>query len=83
MTLWFLTLAILGVNQIVQLPVVFKAFNPYYALQLIVEHPSAMLVVGCSISLYNRGRSALLRFGALWVEKHSNYLDIRKVGFNS
>lgn len=46
MTLWFLTLAILGVNQIVQLPVVFKAFNPYYALQLIVEHPSAMLVLG-------------------------------------
>jgi KUP system potassium uptake protein len=46
MTLWFMTLAILGVNQIVELPLVFKAFNPYYAVRLIAEHPSAMLVMG-------------------------------------
>lgn len=58
MLLWFLMLGILGVNQIVQLPVVLKAFNPYYAINLLSDHPHTYLLLG-AVFLCTTGAEAL------------------------
>ena len=34
MTIWFLMLGVLGINQIIQNPYIFKAINPYYAYNM-------------------------------------------------
>ena len=46
MILWFIMLSILGIVQIVELPLVLKAFNPYYAFELLYNHPHALLLLG-------------------------------------
>jgi KUP system potassium uptake protein len=58
MVVWFSMLAILGLSQIMSSPVVFKAFNPYYAYKLIVSHPAALLLLG-AIFLCTTGVEAL------------------------
>jgi len=58
MLLWFIMLSILGVIQVVQLPVVLKAFNPYYAYQLLAHHPHGFLLLG-AVFLCTTGAEAI------------------------
>ena len=52
MVVWFSMLAILGINQIVEYPAVFKAFNPAYAIRLLTQHPGGFLLLGCCFPCY-------------------------------
>jgi KUP system potassium uptake protein len=58
MLLWFIMLSILGIIQIVQLPFVLKAFNPYYAIMLLYHHPNALLLLG-AVFLCTTGAEAI------------------------
>lgn len=58
MMIWFLMLAILGVSQIVNNLSVFKAFNPYYAYNLLVNYPGGFWLLG-AVFLCTTGAEAL------------------------
>ncbi|AFK03666.1 potassium transporter [Emticicia oligotrophica DSM 17448] len=58
MTIWFSMLGIFGVLHIIQDFSVFKAVNPYYAYQLLVNHPGGFLLLG-SVFLCTTGAEAL------------------------
>lgn len=58
MLLWFIMLSILGFVQIVQLPLVLKAFNPYYGIELLYNHPHALLLLG-AVFLCTTGAEAI------------------------
>lgn len=59
MVLWFLTLAVLGLFQIVQAPGVIAAINPWYAYQFMVRHLSHAYVVLGAVVLVLTGAEAL------------------------
>lgn len=46
MVVWFSMLAILGLSQIFYNPIVFKAFNPYYAFNLLTNTPGGFWLLG-------------------------------------
>jgi len=58
MVLWFSMLAILGIIQLVQYPQILAAFNPYYAVRLLIEHPGGILILG-AVFLCTTGADAL------------------------
>ncbi len=58
MLVWFLTLGVLGVCSIGAWPSVFKAFNPLYAVRLLVSSPEWFLVLG-AVFLCTTGAEAL------------------------
>lgn len=58
MVIWFLMLALLGINQIVYYPQILFAFNPYYAIKLLVEHPGGILILG-AVFLCTTGAEAM------------------------
>ncbi len=58
MFIWFSMLAVVGILQIVQLPQILKAFNPYYAYLLLNEHPEGFYVLGF-VFLCTTGAEAL------------------------
>jgi len=58
MMIWFTMLAILGFIQLIQLPVVLKAFNPYYAVHLLYHYPHGFLLLG-AVFLCTTGAEAL------------------------
>lgn len=58
MLVWFSMLAILGVNQIIDNPSVFKAINPYYAYKLLFFHKEGFWLLG-SVFLCTTGAEAL------------------------
>nr|WP_315151450.1 KUP/HAK/KT family potassium transporter [uncultured Flavobacterium sp.] len=58
MLIWFVMLAIVGVNQISLHPEVFKAINPYYAYHLLSIHPEGFFVLGF-VFLCTTGAEAL------------------------
>lgn len=58
MVLWFLVLGIFGSIHIVDHFEILKAFNPYYAYQLIVDSPSAIVIMG-AVFLCTTGAEAL------------------------
>ena len=58
MLLWFLMLGVLGVSHIVTLPHVLVAFNPVYAVRLLIEYPSGLLLLG-AVFLATTGAEAL------------------------
>lgn len=58
MMAWFLMLGVLGTCHIVDGPSVFKAFNPYYAFNLLVNHPAWFLILG-AVFLCTTGAEAL------------------------
>ncbi|GAB3243694.1 KUP/HAK/KT family potassium transporter [Hymenobacter seoulensis] len=58
MLLWFTMLAVLGVSWIGQNPSILKAFNPYYAYELLVEYPGGFWLLG-SVFLCTTGAEAL------------------------
>jgi KUP system potassium uptake protein len=59
MVLWFVTLAVLGVMEILRAPQVLQAVNPWYALQLFVAHPGLSLVILGAVFLAVTGAEAL------------------------
>lgn len=58
MLLWFGMLGVLGMLQITQHPEVLRAFNPYYAYQLLSIHPEGFYVLGF-VFLCTTGAEAL------------------------
>jgi len=58
MLVWFTMLGTLGSLQIIQHPGVLKAFNPYYAYQLLINYPNALVLLG-AVFLCTTGAEAL------------------------
>ncbi|WP_026629104.1 KUP/HAK/KT family potassium transporter [Dyadobacter alkalitolerans] len=58
MLVWFLMLLVLGLSQVLYHPEIFKAFNPYYAYQLLTNHPGGFWLLG-SVFLCTTGAEAL------------------------
>lgn len=58
MMIWFGMLAVLGFTQLIQLPVVLKSFNPYYAINLLYHYPHGFLLLG-AVFLCTTGAEAL------------------------
>jgi KUP system potassium uptake protein len=58
MLLWFTMLSVLGVTWIIQNPIILKAFNPYYAYDLLVRYPGGFWLLG-SVFLCTTGAEAL------------------------
>jgi len=58
MFVWFVTLGLLGLNQIVLYPAIFKALNPYYAIHLLYHHPNGFWLLG-AVFLCTTGAEAL------------------------
>ncbi len=58
MVLWFLTLGVFGSIHIVDHVEIIKAFNPYYAYNLITHSPSAIVIMG-AVFLCTTGAEAL------------------------
>jgi KUP system potassium uptake protein len=58
MMIWFLMLAVLGVSHFADEPVVFKALNPYYAIELLIKYPNGFWLLG-GVFLCTTGAEAL------------------------
>jgi KUP system potassium uptake protein len=58
MFVWFVMLALLGANQIIHHPEIFKALNPAYATQLIANYPGGFLLMS-AVFLCTTGAEAL------------------------
>lgn len=58
MLVWFLLLGILGMIHVVDYPYIIKAFNPYYAIKLLVSSPEWFLILG-AVFLCTTGAEAL------------------------
>lgn len=58
MFLWFGALGLLGLLFVVQDFSIFKALNPYYAFELLVDNPKALLILG-GVFLCTTGAEAL------------------------
>lgn len=58
MLIWFSMLLILGVKEIYHNPVVFKAFNPYYAIDLLINYKEGFWILG-AVFLCTTGAEAL------------------------
>jgi KUP system potassium uptake protein len=58
MLVWFTMLLVLGIKEIVQVPIVFKAINPAYAIQLLTRYPGGFWLLG-AVFLCTTGAEAL------------------------
>lgn len=58
MFIWFATLGILGLNQLLRYPDVLKAINPMYAFEFLVHYPGALWILG-AVFLCTTGAEAL------------------------
>jgi len=58
MIIWFSMLAFLGFINLIQFPVILKAFNPYYAAHLLYHYPHGFLLLG-AVFLCTTGAEAL------------------------
>lgn len=58
MLIWFSMLAILGFTHMVGDPTILKAVSPHYAIQIIISHPNALLIIG-AVFLCTTGAEAL------------------------
>lgn len=58
MLIWFSTIATLGVYNLIQVPSVLKAVNPYYAIHLITQYPGGFWLLG-AVFLCTTGAEAL------------------------
>ena len=58
MVIWFSMLGILGLLALIPNPIVLKAFNPYYAYELLTNHPGGILLLG-AVFLCTTGAEAL------------------------
>ena len=58
MLVWFVMLAVLGINYLVLYPSILKAFNPVYAYDLLTKYPKGFWLLG-SVFLCTTGAEAL------------------------
>lgn len=58
MALWFITIGTLGTVQLIQNPVVLKAINPLYAVNLLTQYPQGFWILG-AVFLCTTGAEAL------------------------
>nr|MBP7471950.1 KUP/HAK/KT family potassium transporter [Prevotella sp.] len=58
MFLWFLMMGLLGCSHIIQYLPILKAFNPYYAINLLAHNPNWFLILG-AVFLCTTGAEAL------------------------
>ncbi len=58
MLIWFTMIGSLGLHQVIQTPVVFKAINPYYAFNLVLHYPGGFWFLG-AVFLCTTGGEAL------------------------
>ncbi len=58
MLLWFLMLGVVGASAMTSCPAIFKAFNPVYAMRLLISYPGWFLVLG-AVFLCTTGAEAL------------------------
>ena len=58
MFIWFIMLAVLGLIHISDGPEVFKAFNPYYGIKLLINYPKGFYILG-GVFLCTTGAEAL------------------------
>jgi len=58
MLIWFTMIGVLGFNQIVLMPGVLKALNPYYAIHLLTQYPGGFWLLG-AVFLATTGAEAL------------------------
>ncbi|WP_214226611.1 KUP/HAK/KT family potassium transporter [Pedobacter sp. B4-66] len=58
MWIWFTMIAVLGFVHVMELPVILKAINPYYAYHILTTNPEAFLIIG-AVFLCTTGAEAL------------------------
>ncbi|GAC1382722.1 MAG: KUP/HAK/KT family potassium transporter [Ginsengibacter sp.] len=58
MLIWFMMIAVLGFLEILHYPQILKAFNPYYAYDLLTKYPKGFWLLG-SVFLCTTGAEAL------------------------
>jgi KUP system potassium uptake protein len=58
MVIWFSMLGVLGFMEIVEFTPILKAFNPYYAINLLINYPNWFLILG-AVFLCTTGAEAL------------------------
>jgi KUP system potassium uptake protein len=58
MFFWFTMLGVLGIVNLVEAPIILKAFNPWYAINLVVAHPEGLLLLS-AVFLCTTGAEAL------------------------
>lgn len=58
MFIWFSMLAVLGLHQIIQHPMVLKSLSPHYAVELLTRHPKGFWLLG-AVFLCTTGAEAL------------------------
>lgn len=58
MVVWFLMLGFFGIIQVFENPIVLKAFNPWYGIELLYQYPGGFLLLG-AIFLCTTGAEAL------------------------
>ncbi|QHS57808.1 KUP/HAK/KT family potassium transporter [Mucilaginibacter sp. 14171R-50] len=58
MFIWFSMMGVLGINYIIKMPVILKAFNPYYAYHLLTSDYNAFIILG-AVFLCTTGAEAL------------------------
>lgn len=58
MLVWFSMLAILGLAHLAGSPAILKAVSPHYAVQILIDHPNALLIIG-AVFLCTTGAEAL------------------------
>ncbi len=58
MFIWFTMLCVLGINQIIHYPAIFKALSPHYGLRLLIHHPHGFWLLG-AVFLCATGAEAL------------------------
>ena len=68
MIVWFLTLAAIGVINILKEPKIFSALNPIYAFRFLTDHGFASFVVLGSVFLAVTGAETLVRLCAAWTD---------------
>ncbi len=59
MLVWFTMLAVLGISQIVHVPMVIEALSPHYGVQLLIAAPHKALLVLGAVFLCTTGAEAL------------------------
>jgi KUP system potassium uptake protein len=58
MFIWFLMIMLMGLIQVAQYPAILAAFNPYYAIRLLVHYPNGFWLLG-AVFLCTTGAEAL------------------------
>jgi len=58
MLMWFLMIGALGTLQVMHMPSIIKAFNPYYGAKLLIDHPGGFWLLG-AVFLCTTGAEAL------------------------